>query len=328
MAPVRIKLACGLYDRMLRLYTKEVRPEGIDLDFVVMDEAREIFDRMGANAEFDACEMSSSEFISHMGGGHSPFVAIPIFVSRVFRHGFICINKKSGIRTPKDLEGKRIGIPLYTMTAAVWIRGILQHEYGVDLSTVRWVQGSFDVAGKYGNPSPPPLVRPVPIEFNESGKSLSQCLADGDIDAVIGSRTINGLGKNPDIARLIPDFRTVEKEYYKRTKIFPIMHLIALRRDVYEANPFIAGSLYDAMTKSKDLALVRMRKLGALSYMLPWMTDDVDEINDVFGDDPWPYGIEPNRPTLSALVDYMVEQGLIAKTVAVDDIFVRDPRWS
>lgn len=328
MPRLPIKFACGLYDRVLRLYTGEVQPDGIDLEFVVMDEPREIFDRMAGASEFDACEMSASEFISHMGTGHSPFVAIPVFVSRVFRHGFICINRKSGIKRPKDLEGRRVGVPLYTMSAALWIRGLLQHEYGVDLSKIRWVQGSFDAPGKYGNPSPPPLLKPVAIEHNQSGKSLSQCLADGDIDATIGSRTVSGLGQNPDIQRLIPDFREVEQAYYRKTKVFPIMHLVILRRDVYERHPFIAGSLYDAFCRSKDGALRRMRQLGALSYMLPWMTAEIDELNEVFGDDPWPYGVEPNRPTLEALVDYMVEQSFIPQRVPIEELFVRDARWS
>lgn len=329
MTPVPIRFACGLYDRVLRLYTGEVQPEGIDLRFTAIEEPREIFDRMGGGSpDFDVFEMSISEFVSHLGSGHSPFVAIPVVLSRVFRHGFICINRRSGIRHPKDLEGRRVGVPLYTMSAALWIRGMLQHEYGVDLSTIRWVQGSFDTPGRYGRPSPPPLLKPVNIEFNLSDKSLSQCLADGDIDATIGSRIIGGFGRNPDIQRLIPNYREVEKDYYRRTGIFPIMHIVAMRREVHEQHPFVAGSLFDAFTKAKDLTLKRIRQLGSLAYMLPWMTADVDEIDDVFGGDPWPYGIEPNRPTLEALIQYMVEQSFIPASIPVERLFVEDPRWS
>src|SRR5262249_10497045 len=192
-------------------------------------------------------EMSSSEFISRLATGQCPFVALPVFVSRVFRHGFIFYNLRSGIRGPKDLEGKRVGVPLYTMSAAVWIRGLLQHEYGVDLTRIRWVQGALRKAGSHGSPTAAPLLKQPVMEINNSEKSLSRLLADGELDAVISSRPVEGIGTNPDIARIFPSYRAVEKEYYRRTKIFPIMHLIAIRRDVCEAHPFVAQSLYDAL---------------------------------------------------------------------------------
>src|SRR5712691_6366498 len=266
-----LSFACGLYDRMLRLYTGEVAPAGIDLKFLANDEPRDIFDRMGGKLEFDASEMSSSEFISAFGAGQSRFVAIPVFASRVFRHGFIFFNRKSGIRTPRDLEGRRVGVPLYTMSAAIWIRGLLQHECGVDLSNIRWVQGALKKAGAHGQPTVAPLLKQPTIEINNSGKSLSKLLADGDIDAVISSRPVEGVGTNPDIQRMFPNYRAVEKEYYRRTHIFPIMHLVAIRRDVHEAHPFVAQSLYDALCESKDRALAQMREGGALRYMLPWL---------------------------------------------------------
>ena len=246
-AKLPLTFACGLYDRMLRLYTGEVQPRGIDLKFLANDEPRDIFDRMGGKLEFDASEMSSSEFISRFGTGHCPFVAIPAFASRLFRHGFIFFNRKARIRTPNDLEGKRVGVPLYTMSAAIWIRGLLQHEYGVDLSKVRWVQGALRKPGAHGSPTVAPLLKQPDIEINRSGDSLSKLLADGEIDAVISSRPVEAIGSNPDIARLFPNYREVEKDYYRRTRIFPIMHLIVIRRDVHEANPFVAQSLYDAL---------------------------------------------------------------------------------
>ena len=246
-AKLPLTFACGLYDRMLRLYTGEVQPRGIDLKFLANDEPRDIFDRMGGKLEFDASEMSSSEFISRFGTGHCPFVAIPVFASRLFRHGFIFFNRKAGIRSPKDLEGKRVGVPLYTMSAAIWIRGLLQHEYGVDLSKVRWVQGALKQPGAHGSPTVAPLLKQPDIEINRSGHSLSKLLAEGEVDAVISSRPVEAIGTNPDIARLFPNYREVEKDYYRRTRIFPIMHLIVIRRDVHEAHPFVAQSLYDAL---------------------------------------------------------------------------------
>jgi 4,5-dihydroxyphthalate decarboxylase len=322
MPGLRLRFACGLYDRMLPLYTREVRPEGIDLDFIAIDSPREIFDRMAGGLEFDASEMSSSEFISRKTAGACPFVALPVFPSRTFRHSFITVNRKSGIRTPKDLEGKRVGVPLYTMTAAIWIRGHLEHEYGVDLSAIRWVQGAINKAGAHGKPAVLPLLKRLPLEINDSGRSLDELLEAGAIDAITGTSLPASIRRNPDIRRLFPDFREIEKEYYRRTRIFPIMHLVVIRRELYEKHPFVAASLYKAFCEAKNRALDKMRFTGALRYMLPWMTADLDEIREVFGDDPWPYGIEANRPTLEALVRYMVEQSIIAAPAVVDELFV------
>ena len=321
MPKVSLTFACGLYDRMLALYTGEVQPEGIDLNFLAIDDPRQIFDRMGKNLDFDACEMSSSEVFSRHASGRTEMVALPVFPSRVFRHGFITVNRKA-VKTPKDLEGKRIGIPLYTQTAAVFIRGLLRDEYGVDLSGVHWVQGATNSAEAHGNPSPPPLLKPVSIEQNRSGRSLSELLEAGEIQAILGSGLPDSLRTNPDVVRLFPNFHQVELDSFRRTRIFPIMHLVAMRRDVYEKHPFIATSLYQAMDKAKDLALEKMRNVGALRYMLPGLPAELDEIDDVFGGDPWPYGIEPNRPTLEALVRYMAEQSLIKAPIPVQDLFV------
>src|SRR5713101_3527337 len=185
---LRLTFACGNYDRMAALRTGDVRVEGIDLDYIAIDSPREIFDRMGGREEFDVAEFSSSEFISRFSRGDCPFVALPVFPSRVFRHSHIYINKRSGIRSPKDLEHKRVGVALYTQTAAVWIRGHLTHQYGVDLSTIRWVEGAVEKSGRHGNPSAPLLLKPAAIERNDSGQSLSELLAAGEIDALAGAR--------------------------------------------------------------------------------------------------------------------------------------------
>jgi 4,5-dihydroxyphthalate decarboxylase len=322
MSPPKLTFACGLYDRVIPLFSGEVKPEGVDLNFMPIDDPRQIFDRMGGGLEFDACEMSSSEFITRMSAGKSPFVALPFFASRVFRHSMITINRKSGIRSPKDLEGKRVGVPLYTQTAAIFIRGMLHHDHGVDLAKIRWVQGAINTAGAHGNPTVLPLLKPVNIEQNRSGKSLSDLIAIGEIDAIAGTNLPDSMRTNPDVQRLFPDYREVEKDYYRRTGIFPIMHLIAIRRDVCERYPFIATSLYDALCESRARALERMKWVGALRYMLPWLTADLDEIDEVFGGDPWPDGIEANRRTLEALVTYMVEQSLIAAPIKLEDLFI------
>src|SRR5262249_3653168 len=321
MPQVTVTFACGLYDRMSALYTGEVKPEGIDLNFLAIDEPRQIFDRMGKNLEFDACEMSSSGVFSRLAVGRNEMVALPVFPSRVFRHGFITINRKA-VKTPKDLEGKRIGVPLYTQTAAVFARGLLKDEYGVDLSGVHWVQGATNSPEAHGNPAAPQPLKPVSIEQNRSGFSLSQLLERGDIQAILGSGLPDALRSNPDVVRLFPDFYRVELESYRRTRVFPIMHLVAMRRDVYERHPFIATSLYKAMDEAKNIALRKMRERGALRYMLPGLPAEIEVIDEVFGGDPWPYGVEPNRPTLEALVRYMVEQSLIKAPIPVQDLFV------
>jgi 4,5-dihydroxyphthalate decarboxylase len=321
MSKLPMTFACGVYDRMYALYTGEVQPEGIDLNFIEVGHPRELFDRMVGRLEFDASEMSSSEYITRYAAGKCPFVAIPVFASRMFRHGFIAVDKRA-IKKPSDLAGKRIGVQLYTMTAAIWIRGLLQRECGVDLSKVEWVEGAIEAPTPHGKPTVLPPLKPVSIVANTSGKSLSKLLEDGEIQAIIGADLPPAFGKNPNIGRLFPNFREAEKEYFRRTKIFPIMHLIVLQRGFHEKHPFVASSLYNAFCESKARAFKKMRYLGALRYMLPWLPAELDEIDEVFGGDPWPYGLEPNRPTLEALVQFLVDQSLIADKVPVDDLFV------
>ncbi len=321
MSKPSITFACGLYDRMQALYTGEVPVEGVDLNFIANDEPRNIFDRMAGGLEFDSSEFSSSEFVSRFMANQNPFVALPVFASRVFRHSFIFINRRH-IKAPKDLAGKRIAVPRYAMTAAIFQRGLLSDEHGIDFSSVEWIEGDINSAKPHGKPTILPPVKKISIADNKSGKSLSELLDKGEVQALIGTGVPDCFGRNPDIVRLYPDYRAAEMDYYRRTKIFPIMHLIAIKKDVYEKHPFVATSLFNAFNRSKDIAYERMRYRGTLRAMLPWMHAEIDDIEAVFGGDPWPYGVEPNRPTLDALVRYLVEQGVIAKAPKVDDLFV------
>lgn len=321
MANLPLTFASGLYDRMLPLYTGEVRPEGIDLTFVANDVPTDLFTRALAG-EFEASELSSSHFVRLIAGGDDRFVGIPVFPSRVFRHGQIAIRRDAGIESPRDLEGRRIGVPEYGMSAAVWIRGILKHDYGVDLSTVRWMQ---DPARRRSGAVIPALAARTPaatIEENESGKPVSTLLEEGALDAFIGADLPESLRKHPNVRRLFPDYREVEKAYYRRTRIFPIMHAVVIRRDVYERHPFVARSLYDALTRSKDAAREKMRYMGTLRYMVPWLIADVEESDEVFGGDPFAYGLEPNRPTLEALITNLADQGLIDAPFPCERLFV------
>ena len=322
MPKLQLSFASGLYDRMQPLYTGEVKPDGIDLNFIAIDQPRPIFDRMSGGQEFDVSEYSLSEFTQRFTRNECQFVAIPVFPSIAFRMGYIAINKKSGIKTPKDLEGKRIGVPLYTMTAAIFINGILHHEFGVDLTKVKWVQSAMNEAGSHCSPTVLPLLKNMSIENNRSKKTLGQLLADGEIDATLGTSLPEEIRTNPDIVRLFPNYVEVDTDLWKRKGIYPIMHTVAIKKSVYERYPFVATSLYDAFVKAKKIALAKMLNLRAVRYMTPFLMREIDDIWEVFNGDPWPYGVEPNRQTLEALVQYQQDLGLIAGPVKVDDLFV------
>ena len=221
MPKLPLTFACALYDRMQALYTGEVQAEGIDLNFIAIDQPRPIFDRMSGGQEFDVAEYSSSEFVQRFANKQCPFVAIPVFPSRAFRHGFIAVHRKAGIKSPKDLEGKRVGVPLYTMTAAIFIRGMLQHEYGVDLSKIHWVEGAMNTPNAHGSPTVLPLLKPISIERNRSGKSMSDLIEERVVDATLGTSLPESIRHNPDIQRLFPDYEALEKDYYKRTAHLP-----------------------------------------------------------------------------------------------------------
>ncbi|KAI9709920.1 MAG: hypothetical protein M1820_002998 [Bogoriella megaspora] len=328
---VPISFACGGYDRMQALQNGEVKADGIDLNFITINHPRDVFDRMQGGHEFDCSEMSSSEYICRYAAGERFFTAIPVFPSRAFRHSFIAINTDL-VKSPKGLEGKKVGVQLYTMTAAVWIRGLLTQE-GVDISKIEWIEGAMESPGAHGKPTVLPPLAPVKISRNTSQtQSLSDLLASGEIAATIGADLPTNFGKAPNIARLFPNFKDVEKKYYKDHGIFPIMHLVCIKRSLVEAHPWIPSSLYNAFTKSKDLALRRMKFMGALRYMLPWLPAELDDIEEVFSDtggDPWPYGVEANRKTLETLVGFLHEQGMIENKPSVDELFetVRLPQW-
>ena len=317
-----LAFACGSYDRTNALRTGEVKPEGIDLEYVAIEASRDIFDRFVGKGEFDCAELSASEFIRNHDAGDDTFVAVPYFPSRAFRHGFIFVNAKGPVRKPKDLEGKRIGVGLWTQTAAVWIKGHLENDFGVDLSGVQWVQGAIEKPGPHGNPVTRPLLKQVDITENESPYSIADLLARGEIDAFIAARRAPNFGSNPDIARLFTDYRAIEHDLYARAKIHPVMHLLAIRRSAYEKNPWIAKSLYDSFVKAKDHALEHMRVTITQSTMFPWHISEYEEIEKLMGGDPWPCGIEPNRSTLEALTLYMQQQHMISKRMKIEDLFI------
>lgn len=323
MSRLPLTFACGPYDRMEALRYGLIEVEGIDLNFLPIQAPREIFDRMVGGREFEISELSLAEYATMTANGNSPFIALPVFPSKAFRHSFICINRRAGIKEPKDLAGKRIGTPLYTQTAAIWIRGDLENVYGVDLSDVQWIQGAVEKPGTHGDPpAPPKLLEPIKIEPNTSDKSLSDLLAAGEIDAILGSRMPESVRTRPeDVAHLFPDFREEEKRYYRKYGIHPIMHLVVLRKDVYERNKWIAQSLYKAFLAARQWALDEMYFSGAQRYMLPWLFDDLREIDATFGKDLWAYGVEKNRKTLETFMKYMRQQHFIIDELPVEALF-------
>lgn len=312
------------YLHMHPLMYGTVVPEGIDLNFIPL-EAEEIFWRQLKHQEFDASEISLSSYTMARSRGDDRFIAIPVFTLRIFRHSNVYINVHKGIETPADLVGKKVGVPEYQMTAALWIRGLFQHEYGVSPHQVQWRAGGIHGAGREEKMElhlPPDIdYRPIPRD-----RTLSEMLDSGEIDAVFtGSRMplcfANG---SPNVKRLFDNFIEAEKQYYRKTSIFPIMHAIALKRSVYEENRWIAKSLFKACLHSKNMVLEKMRQTEGVPFyliLLPWGIWEAETTRGIMGDDWWPYGVEKNRVTLDALCQYSFEQGLSARPMTAAELF-------
>lgn len=320
MEKLHLTVACGDYDRTKALRTGEVQPEGIALNYLPL-QAEEIFWRMGNYREFDASEMSLSNHITMTSRGNSPFVAIPVFPSRFFRHSCVFINTESGIKGPQDFKAKKIGAPEYSITAAVWIRGFLSDDYGVKAGDVEWFVGGQEEPGRKERVrlNLPPEIKVTPIAGD---KTLNGMLESGEIDGLISARSPSSFVKgSPKVRRLFPDYKEVEIEYYKRTKIFPIMHVLVIRKEVYDRNAWVARSLYKAFCEAKERAIKNMHVSNAHAYALPWLSWEREQLREIFGPDWWPYGIEPNRHVLESLLRYLSEQGLLKKQLKVEDIF-------
>ena len=320
MEKLNLTLACGEYDRTFALQTGAVEAEGLRLNYIPL-EAEEIFWRMGHHREFDASEMSLSNHITMTSRGNSPFVAIPVFPSRFFRHSCVFINTEAGIKGPADFKGKKVGAPEYSITAAVWIRGFLKDDYGVKAGDMHWFVGGQEDPGRKERVklTLPPEIK---VDAIADDKTLNGMLESGEIDALISARSPSSFVKgSPKVRRLFPNFKEVEVDYYKRTKIFPIMHVMVIRREVYDRNPWIARSLYKAFSEAKDHAIKNIRISNTLACTLPWLSWEREELQNIFGSDWWPYGIEPNRHVLESLIRYMGEQGLLAREVKVEEVF-------
>jgi len=317
VARLSLTLACGDYDRTLALRTGAVRPDGVELNVLTLA-PEEMFYRMGRFREFDAAEFSLSTYTVLRGRGE-PLVAIPVFPSFMFRHGSIFVRDDAGIREPRDLVGKRVGVPKYHMTAAVWVRGILEDEYGVAPRDLRWFEGGEGAAVAEVDVTPPPDVR---RERVPPGRALGDLLAAGELDAFVGARRPAAFGTGAGrVRRLFPDFRRVERAWYEKTGIFPIMHTVVLREELARAHPWLPRTLYDAFVEAKRRALDRLAFTAALPVSLPWLVAEVEETRALMGDDPFPYGVARNRTTLDTLAGYTFRQGLAPRRLAVEQMF-------
>ncbi len=323
MAALRLTLACWDYDRTRALIDGRVRPDGIDLVYLAQP-VEETFFRMMRFKEFHCSEMSLSSYAASLGQDKPPFIAIPVFPSRFFRHSCIFVSAKSGIRRPEELKGRRIGVPEYQMTAAVWIRGILSDDYGVKVGDVEHVSGGQEEPGRVEKLK---LDLPSSIKLRPIGprQTLSKMILEGEIDALTSARAPSTFATQPEkVKRLFPDYVEKEKEYFRKTKIFPIMHTIVIRRDVYAKHPWVAQSLCKAFAAAKAKAYESYDQTAALPAMLPWLTSHVEEVKREMGDDWWPYGIDANRHALDTFLRYHHEQGLSKKRLSPEDLFARE----
>jgi len=314
MSKLALTFACGPYDRTLALRDGTVQPEGIELNYIAAQPA-DIFWRMLQFREFEISEMSLSNSATLVSAGAAPFIAIPVFPSRVFRHGYFFINTGKAIKAPADLKGKRGGVPEYTMTAAVYMRGLLQHEYAVKPSEVEWVQGRADRLGR---------ILPADIRLTPApaGAELGDLLERGEIDFMMTANNPLAFRRgSPKVRRLFPNYAELEKDYYRRTKIYPIMHTVVIRRDVYERNPWVALSMYKALCRAKEHAYQLLADMGSPKVCSAWLQPLLEEERAIIGPDWFPYGIEANRPSIEALLQYTHEHGLTDRRVKLEELF-------
>jgi 4,5-dihydroxyphthalate decarboxylase len=308
------------FDRTKALQTGQISPAGIDLNYLVVG-VRELFRRQAQFAEFESSEMSVSTMAMMVSRGIDTFVGVPAFPSRHFRHRQIYVNVDAGIERPEDLVGKRVGIPEYQMTAALWIRALLQHDYGVMPADLHWHYGglnSTDYAERLRHDTPPGVrLDPIPRD-----QTLSQLLENGELDAITSSQPPRHFREgSPRIRRLFGDYRAVERDYYERTGFYPIMHMVAVRRDVYEANRWIAVSLLQAMAESRRIAYEQMHDPDTPPVGHPWWHAELEELDGLFGGDPYRHGFEHNHAILEAMTQYSFEQGLSTRKVDPEELF-------
>jgi 4,5-dihydroxyphthalate decarboxylase len=320
MANPKLTLACWDYDRTRPLIDGRVRPEGIDLDIQIL-RPRQAFQRMLDNKEFQVSELSLASYTTLVARRNCPFVAVPVALSKIFRHSCIYVRTDAGINTPQDLRGRRVGTSQWSSTGLCFMRGFLQHDYRIRAEDMHWFMGGLST---FVEPPLIPLNLPqaIRLDFLKGGQTLEKMFEAGELDALLSLYIPKlFLDGSPRIARLFPNFKEVERDYYQRTKILPIMHTVVVREDVHRAHPWVAGSMYKAFCAAKAIAVDGLYDTDALRVALPWLIDHVEEAWRVFGKDFWAYGLEPNRPTWEAIARFVHEQGLAPRIVTPEEMF-------
>jgi 4,5-dihydroxyphthalate decarboxylase len=324
MPTLTLDLGCGDYDIVRPLKDGAVRAEGMEINFVIINRPPEVHWRMGMHGEFDAAEMSFGSFVAGKARGDFPFVGIPAFVYRKFRHSCAYVNVNAGIDKPEDLKDRRVGVPEWQMTATVWLRGFLQDDYGVRPSDLYWLTGGLESSERKEKVSLtlPPEIK---IENIAPGKTLSDMLVSGEVDALLTAQVPAPYVKRvPQVRRLFADTRQAEADHFRRTGIFPIMHVMVIREEFYQRHPWVAQSLYKALAEAKDRCIDAIFKNDAIHSVLPWAGPHAEGVRKLMGDNFWPYGVEANRQTLETFLRYSHEQGLTARLLKVDELFPRE----
>jgi 4,5-dihydroxyphthalate decarboxylase len=318
MAKLNLSVAVGDYDRTRPLIDGAVQIDGVDPVFMTLS-PEEIFFRAFRNAEFDVCELSLSSSTVKTAAGDFPYVGVPAFVSRAFRHTSIYV-RTDRIKKPQDLRGKKVGVPEYQLTANVWARALLEDDHGVKPSDIHWIRAGIEEPGR---PEKITLKLPpdVRLENGPEGSTISQLLADGAIDGFIAPRPPTLAGKHPHIGWLFPDPTAAAKDYYRRTGIFPIMHMTGVRRDLAERHPWLPGAVLKAFEQSKAVAMAKLSDTAATKVTLPFVEEQIKAARELMGEDYWSYGLEPNRKTLETFLSHHHRQGLSPRPVKVEELF-------
>ncbi len=309
MTALPITIATGNYDRVKPLIDGQVKVEGCDVNYLVMS-IEESGHRAFASHEFDVTELSSSIYMVGRSRGLDDYIAIPVFPSRSFRHSAIYIRDDRGIASPGDLRGKKVGVPVYSMTAALWVRGMLQTEYGVSPSQIEWFTGGLEQPGRE---EPIPLQLPGDIRLTVIGndQSLSALLEAGAIDALVTARAPSCFDRRaPHVKRLFQNYQAAEKDYYRKTHLFPIMHLVAVRKELAAAYPWLPSSLFKAFSQAKQLCIAELLDWTAAKVSAPWVLAGLEETVALMGPDYWRYGFRENLPELQVMTKWSFEQGL------------------
>lgn len=320
MPKLDLSVATGDYDRVRPLIDGTVSIDGVAPVFMALD-PEEIFFRAFRHAEFDIAELSLSSFTVRAARGDNPYVGVPVFPSRAFRHSGVYIRTDRGIRTPADLEGRKVGLAEYQLTANVWIRAFLEDDFQVEPASIHWVRGGIEQPGR---PEKIPITLPRGVNVTEApaGRSLSELLLAGEIDALIGPRTPSVMtAANPQIGWLFPDPRSAAVENYRRTRNFPIMHLIGVRRTLVERHPWLPAAVLKAFEQAKAVAFAKLADTSASKVMLPFVDQQLQEAQDLMGRDFWPYGVSPNRQCLEYFLQQHHKQGISNRLVTIAELF-------